>query len=191
MVCTYSPLVVLEGLPGARKTSLLNLLRHEFFCVPEILPSFSGAARQKDFLRHDFAKLRAGRASGTTALVDRGYASTLAWNYARLMIDGALDYYDLLSYASKCWGYLRCRPDLYIIIDINPAISLARKDRPVVEGDLWTRPEYLTASGRFYEHYFAVFEPQVPCFRIGGHESLETLSGMILSIVNEFRDARA
>jgi thymidylate kinase len=181
LLYTHSPLVVLEGLPGSGKTSLLDLLRHEFFCVPEILPSFSGATRQKDFLRHDFAKLRAGRASGIAALVDRGYASTLAWNYARLVIDGAIDYYDLLGYASKCWGRPEHRPDLYIIIDVDPATSLARKNRPVVEGDLWTRQEYLAASSLFYEHYFTVVEPQVPCLRISGKESLEAIASRILS----------
>ena len=192
MSLTHTPLVILEGLPGAGKTSLLDLLHAEFFCVPESLPGFSGeAAGQEDFLRHDFAKLRAGRDSGTAALVDRGYASTLAWNYARLIVDGALDYYSLLGYAAKRMARQGCRPDLYIVIDVDPATSLARKNRPVLEADLWTRPEYLAASGRFYEHYFAAVEPQVPCRRISGNEPLEAIATKILLIVNELRDAPA
>lgn len=186
------PVVILEGLPGAGKTSLLSLLSHEFFCVPESLPHFgSGITGEEDYLRHDFEKLRLARASGHVALIDRGYASTLAWSHARLLVDGALEYYDLLGYVAKYLQHNYCQPDIYILIDVDPEISLTRKNRPVIKEDIWTQARYLTASHRFYEHYFEAVEPQVPCHRIGSDESLAAIAKMILQIVNDFQNGHA
>ena len=172
---------VLEGLPGAGKTSILKNLSQEVFIIDEILNPM--IVSEVSYLENDFRKLDRAKQSGGVALIDRCYPATLAHNYARFYLDGSSDYYELLSKLCQYKLSGAVAPDAYIYIQINPETSLRRKGRPFNPNNIWTSPEHLRIMSKYYEYYFKLIEPNIPCFIVNGNLSELEIINKVKSLI--------
>ncbi|MBU4502363.1 MAG: deoxynucleoside kinase [Nanoarchaeota archaeon] len=178
-----SEAVVFEGLPGCGKTSLINLLASELNVtkIPEILDQGKlwGEAKETEnqdfFWLNDVSKMRLAKNSTEVALVDRGYASTLAYNYARTAIDKTNDYQRMLDKYYEDIVENNLTADLYIYVDTPIESAFVRKDRKVEKGNPWRDPTYLKGIITFYEMFFTEMERCTPTIRLGRTLSLEQL----------------
>ena len=179
-----SKAVVFEGLPGCGKTSLVNLLAPKLNAtkIPEILDQgelWRGARETEDqdfFWLNDVSKMRLAKSSMGIALVDRGYASTLAYNYARTAIDNTDVYRKILDKYYKDIVKSNLTADLYVYIDIPVEHAFARKDREIERGNPWKDPAYLKEISAFYEMFFAEIEGNTPIARYSYTLPLEQIA---------------
>lgn len=166
-------LIVLEGLPGAGKTSLLEALtsRLRAIGIPEsvltneavqstiVIPNRNS---EHIYMLNEELKSRiAIHFRDQLVIMDRNYASTLALNYAKYKIDSDTDYVRVLDWYYAGRGDTLAIPDLYVYLTIPVAQCNKRKNRQPSPFDIWTRPEYLEASKDYYDVFFQVLEPAV------------------------------
>lgn len=183
--------MVLEGLPGAGKSLLLEVCRQAGYqVVPEIvLPEIGDLVGPDEavFLKNDLVKLQQARGVGGVVVIDRGFLSTLAHNYAYQMMTGDRGGYDLAMSKFSEAKQVGLMPDCYIWLDLDIASSLARKDRPIDSHDPWTSLEGLTLIQQFYQTAFAKFEPEVELIKIDAGAGLEKVSRQVLGILEEIK----
>jgi thymidylate kinase len=183
MASTKSIRVVLEGLPGAGKTTLATRLSQRLECP--LVPEWVGfqadgwtrfPLRTPFYFANDELKEQlASYVSQGCVLMDRHYASTLAFAYG-LDGEGQPNPRHDESYAGNhAWyrrglatGALR-QADLVLVLDIPPHVSLerqpgARAFDPIV----WGEPERLEAIRRFYARFFREEEPSVRVLWLDG-----------------------
>ena len=167
--------IVLEGLPGTGKTTLSNLFSQEILVVPEIVLDINDAEKEGElfYFKNDLAKIKKAKEAKDVVLVGRSYASTLAHNYARLVMDSRSDYFNVLEVFAKNKKEGILVPDLYIYLEIEVKNSLARKNRPVNRDDIWTQEKYLNIIQNYYKNYFQLIEPDIPVVVIDGEKELD------------------
>lgn len=170
-------IIVLEGLPGTGKTILGNRFSHEIIVIPEMILSVDDAKKEGElfYFKNDIAKIKKAKKNNGVILVERSYASTLAHNYARLVVDGDADYFNILEAFANNKKEGKLVPDLYIYLDIGIISSLSRKDRPVSQDDIWTQEKYLNVIHNYYKTYFQLMEPDIPVVIIDGERGLDAV----------------
>ncbi|MDY7229492.1 AAA family ATPase [Hyalangium rubrum] len=168
--------VVLEGLPGAGKTTLATRLAQRLDCP--LVPEWVGfradewvrsSLRTPFYFANDEMKEQlASYVSKGCVLMDRHYASTLAFAYG-LDGEGQPNPRGDETYAGNHTWYRRGlatgslrQAGLVLMLDIPPRVSLerqpgARTFDPIV----WGEPERLEAIRRFYGRFFREEEPTV------------------------------
>lgn len=163
-------IVYFEGLPYSGKTTLIRQISAEYpdiftaideYIHPDLLKGVD-IDDQRVFMENDELKYQVARDSGRRCLVDRGHLSTVLYSHAYSRIKGDQD----LSYVDE-WYFgkiLRDRmlPDLYILLDISPQISLIRKTTPFDLNNMWDNIDALNYAGDNYPRYIGVYEPDVP-----------------------------
>lgn len=168
-----SKAIVLEGLPGCGKTSLINLLssNKEISIVPEILDrseiwaDAKEAENQEFFWLNDVNKMKIAKANDKPTIIDRGYASTLAYNYAKAKVDNTEDYNHILSKYYSDIVENNLKTDLYIYIEIPINITFKRKKREKELKNPWQDPKYLMEVINFYDIFFSQIEPSTTVLR--------------------------
>ncbi|MBU1043891.1 MAG: ATP-binding protein [Candidatus Omnitrophica bacterium] len=168
-----SKAIVLEGLPGCGKTSLINLLssNKEISIVPEILDRgeiWANAKEAEDqdfFWLNDVNKMKIAKANDKPTIIDRGYASTLAYNYAKAKVDNTEDYNHILSKYYSDIVENNLKTDLYIYIEIPINITFKRKKREKELKNPWQDPKYLMEVINFYDIFFSQIEPSTTVLR--------------------------
>lgn len=176
--------IVLEGLPGAGKSTILRMLEKDYHCVSELSNSDQLVdTSESDYMSYDLAKIKSARNSGKLAFVDRGYPSTLAWNHALMVVNGESEYYSLLSRLEVAKREGHVSPDLYVYLTISPELSLSRKLRKASQADIWTQKKYLEVTAKYYPAYFYAIEPDVPLVTIDGTLAIEEIIKIIIGAV--------
>lgn len=171
-------IIILEGLPGAGKSTLANRFHEDAFIIPEIVLDISNEkGKQNEFfyLENDYEKLKRARENKGITFIERSYASTLAHNYARLILDGSKDYFFLLESFAKNKAKDKITPVTYLYLDIEVRTSLLRKKRPVLTDDLWTQEKYLNIIHDYYKNYFYLLEPDIPIITLDGEKELDVI----------------
>lgn len=182
-------LYVLEGLPGAGKTSTVNALAaHNTLIntIPQILPdepNFDQDMTQEFFLRSDELKTeRFLAATSDTSVADRYYASTLAfyWAYDKVHNTNSYDTVFCWYTFAKKHGKL-VTPYAVFYIDVTPDISLARKGRTASESteDLWLNIEFLKYFRSYYDYFYTHVEPGTRLVKLSGLNLLEDIQDEI------------
>lgn len=98
-------IIILEGLPGVGKSSILEHLKSEqFTCIDEILDGNArkiqnGTVEHQDyFLRNDTLKVERALMSQGVVIIDRGPLSTLAYNLSKHKIVKAYNFMPVISW---------------------------------------------------------------------------------------------
>jgi predicted ATPase len=157
-------LIVLEGMPGAGKTTAATALAARGMCVlgeytsdtDETIAISSHPAvsdddgHQRNWLRK--AAQCATRLGGEqTVYADRDWLSSLSYAYATAAADGGSLLRQRASWAAS---HLRdgslLLPGTYVIFDLDPATSLRRRSGRLRPGHPWSQPAALLRLRDFY-----------------------------------------
>ncbi len=148
--------IVLEGLPGAGKTSILNSLRRQKdICVLQQFETTinSEINNQQQYRNNDlFKSKRAQNTANRICVLDRDFISTLAFDYAKTKMGRPIDYSPSLTQYKEMFGTELILADIYIYLRLTPELSIARKK--MNRDSVWSNPEFLTYLKEFYDDYF-------------------------------------
>lgn len=82
------------------------------------------------------------------------------YTYNRIKGDRDLSYVDDWYFGKILRD--RMLPDLYILLDVSPQISLSRKITPFDLDNMWDHIDALNYARDNYSRYIGVYEPDVP-----------------------------
>lgn len=153
-------IIVLEGLPASGKTSVANYLKSffNFYKVNESLGYLGGVNLSDDqtiIFEETIKKYKIAKNIKKNSIIDRGYASMLAWDYCAVGLKMAYDFSTKKSWVSRAFkmGELY-EPTIYIYLEISPEISLLRRPRPENDKDIWTSLRGLKYCVDYYNIFF-------------------------------------
>ena len=188
-------LIVFEGLPGSGKTSVLKAVESQLFgriaIIPELLTPIDPLTGNDFYavLANDENKYSRFLSGTTHAVMDRGYPSTLNWDYV-LLQEGEPNHYD----EKMCW-YLReigkklIFPTAYFYFNVPIETSMARKRLPDRRNLSWSRPDSLTIAVNYYLRFFSTVEPQVPVEFIDANAASEKVISQVVDKIKRYLDA--
>ena|ERR1035437_10069878 len=156
--------LVIEGMPGAGKTSLLNMISKNnpaFVCHQEIyLPNIESISndleRESKYLDAEIEKLKHLK-NGEVNIFDRNFISTLAYSFAIEKIDptknGLFNEIKNLCYQKISDGSMLL-PDVCYILLINPELSMERRSQYANDNNysIWFNKDFLNAFYQFYKN---------------------------------------
>lgn len=207
-------LVVLEGMPGAGKTTAADALAelghavvgeytndaHATIAVHAHPGVDDDDAHQLNWLRKA-ARCTSLLNRSPVVYADRDWLSSLSYAYSTAPGDrGAL----LTQRASWARRHLAdgtlLLPGLYVLFDLDPATSIARRAERLRPGHPWNQPEALDRLRQFYRDPVSalrISSPELagalaPTARvtISGHSDPRTTLGHLMSLASPARDAR-
>lgn len=121
-------------------------------------------------------------------LVDRSYASTLAYNFIQFEHRKSQEYLKSLSWflKSKTKGSL-VSPDLYIIISVDGKTSIKRaKELERYNKNIawYINPEL---GSWYYRHFIKLFEPNIPVLELDGTKPLQENIDAFWKFVDKYK----
>jgi predicted ATPase len=157
-------LIVLEGMPGAGKTTAAGTLAERglpvlgeytdnanaTIAISAHPPVDDDDAHQQNWLRKT-AQCSARLARGGTVYADRDWLSSLSYAYSTAAADGGT-----LLWHRAVWAASRLRegslllPGIYVVFDLDPATSLDRRASRLRPGHPWNHPGSLRRLRAFY-----------------------------------------
>lgn len=185
-------IIFFEGLSCCGKTTLIKKLQEVFaesIAIPELPVNFYERADLDDFCRrNDERKCLEARkyANNQLVFVDRGYASTLTYNFIQFQLGISQEYIDTLEWYMK--GKINrvlLPPDCYVYLYVDKDLILERSKKlnRFAKNIAWyTDPEI---GSRFYEGFFEIFEPDIPLLKIDGSLTLEIQVKQFINFINE------
>ncbi len=186
-----SKIIVLEGLPGTGKTTLVEHFSEcsEVETIAEIISNekewlATKKVEDQDFFwANDIEKFRRAHRSNKIVLMDRGYVSTLAYNFAKKQLEKDAHYDYLLGRYYIDFVEKSLQPTHYVYIDVSLQDSFARKERSFIKGNPWYDPNYLNHIINYYQYFFEELEPNVHVTRVSPKNTLEDIKKDITEIV--------
>jgi predicted ATPase len=169
-------LIVLEGMPGAGKTTAACALAGRglpvlgeytdnadaTIAIAMHPPVEDDDAHQQNWLRKT-AQCTARLAHGGTVYADRDWLSSLSYAYSTAAADGGALLRHRAAWAASrlCDGSLFL-PGLYVIFDLDPATSLDRRASRLRPGHPWNHPGSLRRLRDFYACPSRALDPVHP-----------------------------
>lgn len=184
-----SRIFVLEGLPGAGKTTLVQKIstRNSNICaVPQILPHEpeSNQAESIDFyFRSDELKTKmTSEATAAISVLDRYYVSTLAFYWAFDKIRGTKLYDKVFTwYTTRIKSGRLIPPFVTFYIRVDPAVAISRKGRIANDpNNIWTDTSFLHYFDAYYHFFYQTIEPRTRVIYISENTDLDEISRLIL-----------
>ena len=169
-------LIVLEGMPGAGKTTAARALAalglpvlgeytddaDATIAVSQHPDVADDDAHQQNWLRKA-ARCTARLAGGDTVYADRDWLSSLSYAYSTAPADSGA-----LLRQRAAWAARRLRdgslllPQAYVIFDLDPATSLSRRAGRLRPGHPWNQPGNLRKLRDFYANPAQALHPVHP-----------------------------
>lgn len=148
-------LYIFEGLPGAGKTTLINEL-----AIENNLPIVEQILKHNKYLNNpvkyysynDFLKYKKVEnlsMKNSIVIMDRGYLSTLAYNYAFDILFNTNHFKTLKKEYGKFNSYFNLE-FIYILINVDLNTSLLRKGRTTKSDYIWCNKVFLSSMSDFY-----------------------------------------
>lgn len=207
-------LVVLEGMPGAGKTTAADALADlgravvgEYTNDAHATIAVRAHPEVDDDDAHQLNWLR--KAARCTSLLDRSpvvyadrdWLSSLSYAYSTAPADCGTLLTRRVSWARRhlADGTLLL-PGLYVLFDLDPAASLARRVGRLRPGHPWSRPETLDRLRHFYRDPVRALRPFTPeladvltltaRIAVSGHDDPLSALGHLMSLSAPAREAR-
>jgi thymidylate kinase len=207
-------LVVLEGMPGVGKTTTADALaelghavvgeytddEHATIAVHAHPGIDDDDAHQFNWLRKA-ARCTSLLDQSPVAYADRDWLSSLSYAYSTAHGDrGAL----LTQRVPWALGHLAdgtlLLPGLYVLFDLDPATSVARRAGRLRAGHPWNSPEALDQLQRFYRDPVSALRPVSPelaealtlpaRITVSGHNDPPAVLRQLVSLASPAREAR-
>lgn len=188
-------LYVLEGLPGAGKTSIVSnfeVAEKEIEIIPQILPSepiFDQAMSHAFYLQSEELKTQRYKSSVRHVCIsDRYYVSTLGFYWAYDKIHKSNTYSLVFDWYKKTIEQRKIiRPFTVFHIKVPIELSVERKGR-VLSMDytnLWLNASFLEYFNQYYEYFYNEIEPQTNVVEISGLQPLRAVQENIREVIND------
>jgi len=197
-------IVAFEGLPGCGKSSVAREVAMRIGdCV--VMPEVSEMAASRGFEVADRASIGTEtwfltqyytrgteaarlRDEGRTVIMDRNYASSLAFGFANFVASNNPSIFmHFPSYiVNKAVGTL-VKPDAYVFFRIPVPVSVRRQDsREEMREELRTGSlGVLRDCERFYRAFFTILEPEVPLFEVDATRPKEEVLEEVLRVLRK------
>lgn len=157
-------MLVLEGIPGAGKTThlahLLTSCPERLVLFPEAQPPRHGTdtAAMRQLLDEDHARTEKARRVeenhlGRLVASDRCHLGVLAYRYAWARLTNRwTDFHRTLAYSGELGLDERHHDDTLLILHLSPDASLQRRRHSAADPrhELWYAPDFLAAYGKFF-----------------------------------------
>ena len=186
-ISNRTKLIVLEGLPGSGKTRHIEFLsKHSYKIIKEIALKPPKALGEAFFLKNDIEKYKLVPPKGIIVM-DRNYASTLAYNFS-MLLNSDFAFFDVLRWylSAKKYGKI-WQPYSYIYIKTPIKESLKRKKRKIAH-PAWSDPAKLRMMTLFYWFFFTFVERRVNV--IDGIASIATQRKELLAFLHKIKSQR-
>ncbi|MFA6007384.1 MAG: hypothetical protein WC784_01920 [Candidatus Shapirobacteria bacterium] len=181
-------IIYFEGLACVGKTTLVNYLEKHItsaITISELPKNYLELGKITDALcrRNDERKCTEAKESNKKydfTLVDRGYASTLVYNFIEYASKVSNEYLTTLSwYMSGILTHRLVKPDLYIYItlDAKTAIKRAKQLNRLSTKYAWFNYPQIGLTA--YDFFFKFLEPEVPRLVIDGNLTLKQQVSLI------------
>ncbi len=189
--------IVFEGLPGSGKTTLVNHFARIFEAevVPEIIDlgeSWKRACATNDqsfFWQNDLQKSLIAAQAPKHAFLDRGYVTTLAYNYSGWIFNQESDFPKLLNNYFTDIVPKNLQPDAYLLFSMSTKLSNERKKRETIKGHPMQDEDFLKKIHFFYQSFLSTFEPDIPVYHVDANASLETVQENVKHILTRILQA--
>jgi len=185
-----SMLYILEGLPGGGKTSIISSLKSKYK-IPAVDQIIYHDQYLDDPLNYyfysDLMKYRNAwelSVDSQKVIMDRGYISSLAYNYSRdrLLKSGRYSEAKNIYYKFDSVFNFEVR---YLLIDVNIEDSVKRKRESEQNDYIWYNEDFLSYMKEFYEKEILNFVDEKHIRRIGSDQSLSVLFGEVERFIYE------
>jgi predicted ATPase len=169
-------LIVLEGMPGAGKTTAARALAarglpvfgeytdnaNATIAISAHPPVDDDAAHQQNWLRKT-AQCTARLARSGTVYADRDWLSSLSYAYSTAAADGGALLRQRAAWAAGLlYDGSLLLPEIYVVFDLDPATSLARRASRLRAGHPWNDPSSLQRLRDFYTCPSRALDPVDP-----------------------------
>jgi thymidylate kinase len=197
-------IVAFEGLPGCGKSSVAREVAKRIGdCV--VMPEVSEMVASMGFEVADRASIGTEtwfltqyytrgteaaklREEGMTVIMDRNYASSLAFGFANFVASNNPSIFmHFPSYiVNKAVGTL-VKPDAYIFFRIPVPVSVRRQDsREEMREELRTGSlGVLRDCERFYRAFFTILEPEVPLYEVDATRPKEDVLEEVMRVLED------
>lgn len=182
-------IIYFEGLACVGKTTLVNYLKKHItntIAIPELPKNYLKLEKiTTAFCRsNDERKCKEAKESNKKydfTLVDRGYASTLVYNFIEYASKKTSNEYlsTLNWYMSGILTHRLIKPDLYIYItlDAKTAIKRAKQSNRLSTKYAWFNYPQIGLTA--YDFFFKFLEPEIPRLVIDGNLALKEQVSLI------------
>jgi thymidylate kinase len=166
-----SLVVYVEGIPGGGKTSIINRLAQKFpdrvLGVPEYVNPRKNNEGQNYFMKNDEMKWKIARNSEKVlTFVDRGHLSTVIYSLAELKIKENTNMLEVLDWYFESVLIEKRLPDYYVLLNIDPTLSLERRKDSWSADNMWDYREALEFANQYYAKFINTFEFAIPLITI-------------------------
>jgi thymidylate kinase len=196
-------LVVIEGILGSGKTtaidnfistenilSKINLKATKIF--PECMTNVNIDFNNQSYYKHlDILKcILYSDSDFPINLMERNYTSTLAYTYAKSIIENnPLFYESMIDWYKENINVNLTKPALYIYLDLPDKLISARlknRNQNNIANNNWTDNKYLTLIKEFYNKFFIEYEPNVPKINVDAKMDALSVVVEIKKILKEY-----
>lgn len=166
-------LYILEGLPGAGKTSFIRRIgkKESFEIVEQVIPhNICNSGLEEYYFYSDYLKYKKAISlqRKSTVVMDRGYLSTLAYNHTFDKLFKSNNYKNIKEkFEQKGEIFFKPCTFLYVAVSVNE--SLARKERTNKNNSVWCNKDFLFYMNEFYEN---------ESFKLSGDNEIIRIDGM-------------
>lgn len=183
---------VLEGIPGAGKTTLYQRLSKidKIICVKQILPEEPAGALVNDqsyYFTSDELKTKVLLNNiGATYVFDRYYVSTLGYCYASDACFRTNLFHTAFLWYKKGLEFRRLfQPFATILLDVDVSLSLERKNRKSLSSDPWSNKSFLQVYRHFYDAFYKKIETSCRVYRIDATRHFEDVYQEVYGIITK------
>lgn len=189
-------IIVIEGLPGVGKSSILNYFHNDktICTIKEIIPFDPGFAKSMDqffYFNSDELKTRAITSSDYSIyLLDRYYTSTLAFYWAHDKTYKKEEYKKAYKwYAEALKEHKLIKPSLVFLIRITLEASFKQKERiPSNDSNVpWLNKEFVKHFVDYYNYFYRKIEPHTKIIKFSGMKPLHDAISKIQVIIDSLK----
>lgn len=180
--------IVLEGIPGGGKTTLLNKVtkKYDFLTIGQYANGVK-CINNEDCIENDLLKDNLFKSSKShITFMDRDFVSTMAYSYAVLREKDSTNNYVTNLYTSLL-GEKLFLADIYFYLKVSPDISLRRKDRFKNNMDSeWGNADFLIKMQEYYDNFFNTLKYFTCVIEIDTHnKSLSDVENEVCDVINK------
>lgn len=189
-------IIYFEGLSCAGKTTLIDYISantdEKIHTIKELPVDYSQITDIDNFCREN-DEIKCNEANSKTknkiVLVDRGYVSTLAYNYIQYKLDVSREYIKSLAwYFNGIVNKKLIKPDLYVFINLdqNKVESRAKKLNKFNKNIAWYASPKI--GDDYYHNFFKTIEPEVPLLELDGTRPTEFLANEFWKKIDQIKN---